>query len=212
MPLPPSDTAREPLHTRSIRVQSYARADGLWDLEAELVDVKSYDFETRRGTHRAGVPVHGILLRVTINDDYTIVAAHAAYDNAPYETCTAIAPDYAGLVGMNLLRGFRHKVKERFGRTAGCTHLTELTWVLPTAAVQSMSSRRAAARRSNPGERPFQLDGCHALAVSGPVVEEQYPQWFVAAESSASRSGEVQPDVARPEGAGAPTFSLTHTT
>ena len=183
MPLPPSDIAREPLHTRSIRVQSYAREDGLWDLEAELLDVKAYDFETHRGTHHAGQPVHRMHLRVTIDESYTIQAAQAAYDNAPYGSCASIAPDYDGLVGMNLLRGFRHKVKERFGRTAGCTHLTELTWVLPTAAVQSLSGRRAEQRRAGQDDRrPFQLDGCHALAVSGPVVKAQYPKWFVAAE------------------------------
>jgi len=200
MPLPPCDTAREPLHTRTIRVQSYARADGLWDLEAELLDVKSYDFETHRGTHKAGEPVHRILLRVTIDDGYTIVSAQAAYDNAPYGSCASITPDYADLAGLNLLRGFRQKVKERFGRMAGCTHLTELTWVLPTAAIQSLAGRRAAVQQQvQTGERPFQLDGCHALKVSGPVVKALYPQWFVADESQSGN-------------AATPTFSLSHTT
>src|SRR3546814_4416445 len=59
MPLPPPDIAREPLHTRSIRVESFAREDGQWDLEAELIDVKAYDFPERSGAvHRAGDPVH----------------------------------------------------------------------------------------------------------------------------------------------------------
>ncbi|MGO3746690.1 MAG: DUF2889 domain-containing protein, partial [Alcaligenes aquatilis] len=44
MPLPPPSIAREPMHTRTITVQSFAREDGLWDLEASLLDVKSYDF------------------------------------------------------------------------------------------------------------------------------------------------------------------------
>jgi len=199
MPLPSCDIAREPLHTRTIRVQSYARADGLFDLEAELLDVKSYDFETYRGTHPAGEPVHCILLRVTIDDSYTIVSAQAAYDNAPYGSCAAIAPDYADLVGLNLLRGFRQKVKERFGREAGCTHLSELTWVLPTAAIQSMTSRRIAAQKADPTQRPFQLDGCHALKVSGSVVKALYPQWFVAAETPSQNAATAN-------------FSLSHTT
>jgi len=186
MPLPPCDTARKPLHTRTIRVQSYARADGLWDLEAELLDVKAYDFETHRGTHPAGEPVHRILLRVTIDDTYTIVAAQAAYDNAPYGSCAAIAPDYGALTGLNLLRGFRQQVKARFGRVAGCTHLTELTWVLPTAAIQSLAGQRVGALQASADkERPFQLDGCHALQVSGPVVQALYPQWFVAPDVQA---------------------------
>src|SRR5690606_29109626 len=138
MSLPPPDIAREPLHTRSIRVDSFAREDGQWDLEAELIDVKAYDFPERSGAmHLAGQPVHHMHLRVTIDDQFTITAAAADYDAAPYnQDCMAIAPDYRALVGMNLLRNFRQAVKDRFGRTAGCTHMTELSFVLPTVAVQ----------------------------------------------------------------------------
>src|SRR3546814_10465940 len=67
-------------------------------------------------------------LRVTIDDQFTITAAMADYDAAPYnQECTAIAPDYRALVGMNLLRNFRQAVKDRFGRTAGCTRSEEHT-------------------------------------------------------------------------------------
>ncbi|HEY9279293.1 MAG TPA: DUF2889 domain-containing protein [Eoetvoesiella sp.] len=186
MPLPPPDTAREPLHTRSIRVDSFARDDGQWDLEAELIDVKAYDFPGRSGgMHVAGAPVHHMHLRVTINDEFSITGAVAAYDAAPYnENCTAIAVDYKALIGMNLLRGFRNAVKERFGRTAGCTHLTELSYVLPTVAVQSMAKKRRK-EESTVLKRPFQLEGCHALRLDGPVVKESYPQWYVAPEVKA---------------------------
>lgn len=185
MPLPPPDTVREPLHTRSIRVQAFARDDGQWDLDAELIDIKAYDFPESDGTvHRAGEPVHHMHLRVTFDESYTITAAVAAYDAAPYGPyCTAIAPDYGDLVGMNLLRKFRDAVKARFGRVAGCTHLSELTYVLPTVAIQSMAQKRRlqAEKPAQPGaKRPFQLDGCHALRVDGPVAKEFYPQWYVS--------------------------------
>ncbi|MBV2180165.1 MAG: DUF2889 domain-containing protein [Castellaniella sp.] len=182
MPLSAAACPREPLHHRSIRVQSYAREDGLWDLEAELIDTKSYDFPIRDGqVHPAGAPVHHMHLRVTIDDRFTITDAEVAYDAAPYgEFCSAIAPDYRRLVGLNLLNQFRKHVRERFGRTAGCTHVTELTNVLPTAAVQTMAGRR----RQNPdGQRPFQLDGCHALRVDGPVVQRHYAPWYEPAQA-----------------------------
>lgn len=188
MPLPPSEIAREPLHTRSIRVNSFARDDGQWDLEAELVDVKAYDFPHSNGAvHQAGTPVHHMHLRVTIDDQFTVTAALAAYDAAPYDAqCSAIAPDYAALVGLNLLRNFRQAVKDRFARTAGCTHLTELAYVLPTVAVQSMANRRRKEMRNAAvPQRPFQLDGCHALRVDGAVAKEFYPQWYVAPRSEA---------------------------
>lgn len=185
MPLPSPDTAREPLHTRSIRVSSFVREDGQWDLEAELIDVKAYDFPLRDGMSikHAGDPIHHMHLRVTIDDQFTITAAVADYDAAPYnENCSAIAPDYQHLVGMNLLRNFRQTVKDRYGRTAGCSHMTELAYVLPTVAIQTMANERRK-EQLNPGprpKRPFQLEGCHALRLNGPVVQEFYPEWYVA--------------------------------
>lgn len=179
MPLSVPTTERQPLHTRSIRVQSYGRADGLWDLEAELIDTKAYDFEIRGGQYRAGDPVHHMHLRVTIDAEYTIVAAEAVYDAAPYgEACSCIEPAYERLVGLNLLRGFRQRVRESFSRVEGCTHMSELSLVLPTAAVQTMANRRHSA--PDTGKRPFQLDGCHALRVDGPVAREFYPRWYQA--------------------------------
>ena len=180
MPLPPPDTSRRHVHTRSVRVQSYAREDGLWDLEAELIDVKGYDFKKKGDVlHRAGEPVHHMHLRVTIDAELTIVGAQAAYDAAPYgPECTGIDSAYANLVGMKLLRDFRKQVKERFARTQGCTHMTELAAVLPTVALQTMANKRREA--GDPDRRPFQLGGCHALRLDGPVVLEHYPRWHVA--------------------------------
>jgi hypothetical protein len=173
------------LHTRSVRVEAYARDDGQWDLDAELVDTKAYDFPESDGSvHKAGRPVHHMHLRVTIDDAFTVTAAVAAYDAAPYGGyCSAIAPDYQDLVGMNLLRGFRHSVKARFGRTAGCTHLSELSYVLPTVAVQAMAGKRRKEASRQEQKRPFQLDGCHALRVDGPVAEKFYPKWYVAPQA-----------------------------
>lgn len=166
------------MHTRSIRVQSYAREDGLWDLEAELIDYKGYDFPTRDGgVFEAGRYVHHMHLRITIDASFAILAAEAAYDAAPYgDQCTAIDLAYGDLVGMNLLKNFRNEVKARFGRSEGCTHLSELTNVLPTAAVQTMANQR----RLDTGEdrKPFQLDGCHALRTDGVIALKYYPKWY----------------------------------
>lgn len=180
MPLSAASCSRKPIHNRSINVHTYEREDGLWDLEAELIDTKSYDFPLRGGElHLAGTPVHHMHLRVTIDDKFTIIDAEVAYDAAPYgEFCSAIAPEYKNLIGLNLLNQFRKHVRERFGRTAGCTHVTELTNVLPTVAIQTMSARRRESESIGNGERPFQLDGCHALRVDGPVVKKYYPEWY----------------------------------
>ena len=84
------------------------RDGGLWDLEAELIDVKAYDFPKRDGeVFQAGDPIHHMHLRITIDGDFTIVAARVRLDAAPYGGhCMAIEPAYTDLIGMNLLRGF----------------------------------------------------------------------------------------------------------
>lgn len=207
MPLPPPDCRRQPIHTRTIRVESYGREDGLWDLEAELIDYKGYDFTKSEGdVVKAGQHIHHMHLRITIDDKYNIVAAQAAYDAAPYDVhCTAIDRAYAGLVGMNLLKGFRHQVKDRFGGVEGCTHMTELSLVLPTAAVQTMAGRRRE-QVAVSKQRPFQLDGCHALRTDGPVVLKHYPKWY--AGRSDDPASDSDPDAGQ---AATDTSSFSHT-
>ena len=184
MSLPAPEVEREALHTRTVRVDAYARADGQWDLEAELIDFKHYDFPLRSkpgGVRHAGDPVHHMRLRVTFDESYTITAAVAGYEQAPYDQhCAAIESAYEALVGLNLLKSFRDTVKRRFFRTAGCTHMTELSYVLPTVAIQALSGRRREQEMAEESdERPFQLEGCHAYRLDGPVVQEFYPRWYV---------------------------------
>lgn len=180
MSLPKPEIPRKLLHTRSIRVQAYEREDGLMDLEAELVDFKGYDFHRIDGMiNRAGEHVHDMTLRITIDTDYTIVDAQASYAAAPYgASCMSITPAYRDLVGMNLLKNFRRQVKERFARTEGCTHMTELSQVLPTAAVQANAGARRKQVAQDAQKRPFQLDGCHALSTGGAIVLKYYPRWY----------------------------------
>lgn len=171
------------MHNRTIRAHSYEREDGLWEIEAELIDTKSYDFTKRSGAvHGAGQPFHHLHLRVSFNDEFLIQQAVAVFDSAPFgDNCSAIETDYGDLVGMNLAKGFRQTVKARFARTAGCSHMSELAGVLPTVAMQTMANRRKSPQKSNPStRRPFQIEGCHALRIDGPVVKEFHPKWYVA--------------------------------
>ena len=184
MPLPQPAVARKPMHNRSIQVHSFEREDGLWDIEAELIDTKSYDFTQNDGGIRPdGFAFHHMHVRITIDHTFEIVQAQAVYDSAPFDgRCTEIAPVYQELIGMNLLKSFRQQVKDRFGTTSGCTHISELTSVLPTVAIQTMSGRR----RSDPNKstkKPFMLGGCHAWRLDGPVTKEFYPEWYRAPES-----------------------------
>ena len=77
MPLPPAET-RERIHLRSITVEGYKRADGLWDIEGHLTDSKSFDFTVSDGMRPKGTPIHEMWLRITVDDMLHIKDASAS--------------------------------------------------------------------------------------------------------------------------------------
>lgn len=177
MPLPIPACARERVHVRRIEIEGYRREDGLLELDASLVDVKDQDYPIASGVRPAGEPVHLMRVRITLDQTFTILAAEACSDRVPYPgDCDTIGPTYRQLVGLNLVRGFRKTVGEMFADVRGCSHLSELLLSLPTAAIQTF----ATFRRDNEdhGEKPFQLDRCHALETSSAAVQRYYPRWY----------------------------------
>jgi Protein of unknown function (DUF2889) len=176
MPLPPSDRPRQTAHRRSITVQAYQRDDGLWDIEGHLTDAWPEPVPMAGGLLPAGEPMHSMWLRLTVDSTATIVAVQANTDAGPYgaPVCGAVAPDYAQLVGVQVARGYRDAIRRLFGRTAGCTHMNELAGVMGSAILQALWSEMT----SNPDQKPFSIDGCHALKSSGPQVAKFFPRWY----------------------------------
>lgn len=182
MPLSAESVSRIHKHTRSVRFEGYARADGLWDIEAHLTDVKPQDYALAPGVRAAGSPVHDMWIRLTIDRQLNVVRAEVSTDAMPYPPyCAAIAPDYAALAGLNLMRGFRQAVYERFANVSGCTHLTEVLSQFPSAAIQTLAGEQR--DNHDNGKKPFQLDRCHALASEGEAVRLYYPRWQRAAKT-----------------------------
>lgn len=179
MPLPPSPGARQRIHLRQIALEGWQREDGLFDIEARLVDTKDKDYPLASGLRRAGDPVHDMWLRVTIDRRMTVVDAAASSDRVPYPgACDSIAPDYRQLVGLNLMKGFRRATGQLFDSVKGCSHMTELANLLPTAAIQTFASLVRETDDPRPGQKPFQLDQCHALETTSETVRRYYPRWY----------------------------------
>ena len=178
MPLPSPDTQRTPLHRRQVSLEGYKREDGLWEIEARIVDTKAHDYVLSSGTRRQGEALHDMSVRVTIDRQMTIVDAVACTDAAPYMGyCDVVPPDYARIVGLNLFHGFRKAVKELFDSVKGCAHVSELLMFLPTVALQTFASEMPDYDDTHP-HKPYQLDRCHALESHAPAVERYYPRWY----------------------------------
>ena len=60
---------------------------------AHLTDTKTYGFPSEhRGQVGPGDPIHGMWVRMTINEDMLIVACEAASDHTPFAVCTGATP------------------------------------------------------------------------------------------------------------------------
>lgn len=180
--MPEEAVSRRPIHTRTLTVQVYERDDGLFDVEAGLVDVKQIDMRLATGLRPAGQPVHDMQLFLVVDRQLNIVEAGSVTRAMPYPGfCSEHGDAYARLKGLNLLRGFRAELKQRLAGIQGCTHLSELASVLPTAVIQAFAGHVLDTQEGgDDGTPPFQLDRCHALSREGQVVKTHYPRWFLA--------------------------------
>ncbi len=184
---------RKLLHTRTVVCRGYHREDGLWDIEGELKDVKSYPFESRwRGLVVACDPVHEMTIRLTLDDRLNIHKAEAFTRKSPYEICPSAAWRFSKLEGLRIKGGWMHQVKERYGRALGCTHLLEMLYPVGTTAFQTIFSYKEqqlmdgslseaeAMRRKGPP-----VNSCYAFAEDSPVVKRIREEAEAAAKQEA---------------------------
>ena len=175
---------REKIHRRTIVIDGYRRADGLWDIEGEIQDVKSIDHVLKTHVHPANVPVHGMKLRITVDNTLTIRNAEAVTLTAPYNPeCQSVAPVYAKLKGLQIKAGFRGEVAKIVGGTKGCTHLVELLGPLGTTAFQATGRAREARNAGKVlAKKPYQLNACHVYKDDSEAVRERWPQFYTGPE------------------------------
>jgi hypothetical protein len=174
---------REHLHTRTVTVYGYRRADGLYDLEGHLTDIPTGPFvHDELGPQPAGTPVHNMWLRLTIDRELTVHDAEAKMDDWPHALCPHVEPNFKRLVGLKIGSGWRREIKRRLGGVEGCTHLVELLQPIATTAFQTLyEDRREAAKPADPAkpkEKPFEIDGCYSWASDGPNVKQHYPEFY----------------------------------
>lgn len=191
MALPVAAAERTLKHRRSIDVGIYSRGDGIWEVDAHISDTKTHDIPLGGGVRRAGEPIHDMLLRLVIDEQMNILSAGAQTRWMPYAgQCDDHGDAYERLAGLNLLKGFRRSVTERLGGIQGCTHITELAQLLPTAVIQAFAGDVLDTREGSDAHTPpFQINRCHALRDDGDVVREHYPRWYRPAPGDADSPG-----------------------
>ncbi|SPB13778.1 hypothetical protein NOV72_01042 [Caballeronia novacaledonica] len=165
--------ARRLVHTRRIVCTGYARNDGLFDIEANMLDTKTHDSDLLFKHVQAGQPIHSMTLVVTIDRDLVIQRVEARTEVGPTPYCHEINAAYEGLKGVTIGPGFNREIKRRLGGAQGCTHLSELLGPLATTAIQTLMGlqRKAAPARDPSATRGHpMINTCHAWRQDGEVV------------------------------------------
>ena len=181
----PDPLARKPLHTRRITFEGFVRDDGLFDIDAELIDSKSEPIHMHeRGELPAGGAIHHMRVRVTVDDALTIRAVQTAMDAAPFGNCQNAVDPVQRLVGATLGAGWRKAIEGAMGGVEGCTHLRELLFNVATAAFQTIpihlsKQREARGERRDPdAPAPYFIGKCLSWDREGPVVKRWLPMYY----------------------------------
>ncbi len=176
---------RQPVHTRAITIQGYLREDGLYDVEAHLVDTKAMALTNLedRGTIPPGEPLHGMWLRITYDDTLAIRACETVTNHAPFAICVDGGENFSRLVGLSFRPGFLKAANERLGGAQGCTHLRELLQQVATTAIQTTWPARAKRQNADPAaDAARRIDSCYAYASDKDVVRRRWPQFYTGAK------------------------------
>jgi hypothetical protein len=180
MPLP-APSARREIHHRIIDMRAYARDDGLYDVEAHLVDRKPFEFkrESSPDPIPAGRALHDLWVRITVDGDYVVRAIDAASDVTPWDLCRQAEATLQVMVGERLARGWSARVKERLRGAASCTHLMEMLIPAATTALQGIRGLHAERRRAvDEHGVPLKIDSCYAYGRQREVVMRLWPAHY----------------------------------
>ncbi len=179
MPLPDSPN-RIHHHTRELKCLGYEREDGLWEIEAHLLDTKPYWFPNHeKNGVNPGEAVHKMSLRLTLDLDFLIHKVELSMDETPFKMCRQVEINIKKLEGIRIGPGWLREVRTRVGRTDSCTHIMELLNPIATTAYQSMhlSLEKRAEDKPNRGRPPI-IDQCHSLASHSEVVKVKWPAFY----------------------------------
>jgi hypothetical protein len=174
---------RDEIHHRHIEMRAYRRTDGLFDIEARLVDRKTFPFQRALTPQPvpAGAPLHDLWIRLTVDRSYMVRAVEAASDTTPFAVCKDAQETLGVLVGERIAAGWSRIVKDRLRGAASCTHLVEMLIPLGTTALQGirgLDPQRIHTTLAN--GLPAKLDSCYAYATNREVVMKIWPEHYRA--------------------------------
>ena len=157
---------RKLLHNRNINFKGYIKDDNNYEIEAELIDTKNYEFKNYdRGLIKKNEPIHHMKIALVLDENMFVISAKATTISGPYSICK--------------------DANKNFKKIIGCTHITELLSSLATAAFQTIypykshkKNNKNLLNKSVPINKPLLLGTCHSFDPKSDVVKRLWPEWY----------------------------------
>lgn len=177
-PVPLDGVPREEMHLRQLEFRGFRRSDGLFELEARLIDRKPHDFTPPADTRvvPANQAIHDLGVRVVFDADM-VVRAIGTFANAfPYRECPEGGRALQAMVGLRIGGGWSGEVRKRLPLSETCAHLKEILIPLASAAFQTMTVERLHLLDAVDAKgTPVKVDSCYAYAASREIVLQRWP-------------------------------------
>ena len=176
---------RKLLHNRNISFKGYIKDDNNYEIEAELVDTKNYEFKNYdRGLIKKNEPIHHMKIALVIDENMFVISAKATTISGPYSICKDANKNFEKIIGLQIKSGWKREITKLIGGINGCTHITELLSSLATAAFQTIYPHKSRKKnnknlstKSVPINKPLLLGTCHSFNPKSDVVKRLWPEW-----------------------------------
>ena len=176
----PADPDLPLLHTRNYEVKSFLKDENTVLIRGAVMDRKPGGLYVPDDDEP--LVMHHMIVDLTVAyPQMEIIDAAVVFEAHPHTTCTNIVDHYQKLIGLNIARGFTHRIRELFGGPRACTHTTALIQAMAPVAVQTLWSMQAVRAKMTgtsfsesvtPEERKrslaMNLNTCHVWAEDGP--------------------------------------------
>jgi hypothetical protein len=177
------------IHSRKIEVNCYETDTERLIVKGFLKDERffPYTIQVLQETRQAGLIHHVALTMELTIPELKIVSITAEMPVVPDVGCRDIKETVQKLEGRYIRRGFTSEVRELFGKTAGCLHLTNLILSMSSAAAQGLWSyfsriREGAAPTPPRTDNSMLIDSCHMWRKDGPFAEKIRKQRMAQSE------------------------------
>jgi hypothetical protein len=164
------------IHTRDIKIATYAYDDNHIVVEGELNDNRIIPNFSHTGELRPPGNIHHMFVRLLIEiESIRIVQVEIEMPNIPHQECPETIPIFNKLEGMRIAPGFTSKVRNLIGGPKGCAHLSGLLMAMASAALQGLWTYRAKdSRRDKDIDKianDYLVDTCWVWRQDGPMVD-----------------------------------------